>query len=66
VVGEFEEFFDADPCGPENFDRCPGPECAVFFLDEVAAFAGGLLSGPDPGGGPGGGRAGEGLPAGGE
>jgi hypothetical protein len=48
----------------QYFDGGPGPERAVFFGGQVAAFAGGQVFGPDAGGAAGG--AGQGLPGGGD
>lgn len=39
AVGDFGEFFDADPGVAQHFDDCPPPKRTVFFVEEVASFA---------------------------
>ena len=66
VVAELDQLLDADAGGAQDLDGCPGPECAVFFCGEVAAFPAGRVAGPDVKGGAGGGRAEQGRSRGGD
>ena len=47
VVGELEQFLDADAGGAQHLDDGPGPERVVLLEGQVAAFAGGRVVGPD-------------------
>ena len=47
VVGQFGQFLDADPRMPQDLNGGPGPEPAMFFEGEVAAFPGAGLVSPD-------------------
>src|SRR6266498_1116858 len=48
VVGQFEEFLDADPGGAQDFHDSEGPKGVVLLVCEVAALARGWIVGPDP------------------